>query len=152
MRQRVHPSRDIESSSLDLPDGKSFSFFVDSSSHSSEEFWPRRRPCPGALGDADAAGCSFGEIGNAFVEVDIPPLDATHHLLVRRDCAGWTQLCTNLAGCAEFVSTEVYKPGGHERHVRGYTCEPDAGAEAWADERSVLAEFAEARGNCRRNE
>lgn len=30
----------------------------------------------GTLGDADAAGCSFGEIGNAFVEVDILPLDA----------------------------------------------------------------------------
>ncbi|MGB9418342.1 MAG: hypothetical protein WCB58_18660 [Acidobacteriaceae bacterium] len=30
-----------------------------------------------ALGDPDAAGSSFGETGNAFVEVDIPPLDAT---------------------------------------------------------------------------
>jgi hypothetical protein len=29
----------------------------------------------GTLGDADAAGCSVGEIGNVFVEVDVPPLD-----------------------------------------------------------------------------
>ena len=89
---------------------------------------------------------------NAFVEVDIPPLDAAHHLLVRRDCAGWTCLCANLAGCAELVGTEMYGPGGNERHVSGYTCEPDAGAEAWTDERSVLPELAESSGNCRGNE
>ena len=61
-------------------------------------------------------------------------------------------MCTDLTGCAKLVGTEVSRPGGNKRHVGGYTCKPDTGAEAWANERAVLAEFAETGGNCRRNE
>ncbi len=52
----------------------------------------------GALGDADTAGCSFGEIGYAFVEIDIPSLDAAYHLLLWGYRDGWARLCANLAG------------------------------------------------------
>lgn len=47
--------------------------------------------------------CRFGEIGNAFIEVDMPLLDAAlHYLFSSIASVGMTG--TNLVGCAELVS------------------------------------------------
>src|SRR5579862_5351026 len=58
MRRRVHPIRDIESSSLHLYDGGSFSLFTDSSSDRSAKLWRHQRAQPEILCDGDGRATS----------------------------------------------------------------------------------------------
>ena len=109
------------------------SFFTDSSSHGGEEFWAYGWPSPWTLGDADTAGSSFSEVGDAFIEIHVPTLHAAHYLLLWGNRAGRAGLCTHLTRRAEFVGTEVDGPGWNQRHIGSDTCQPNACAKTWAD-------------------
>ena len=61
---------------------------------------------PGADRDADGAARGFGEEWNAFVEVDIPLLYASHCLLIRLDGHGWAGIFADSAAGAEVVYAE----------------------------------------------
>ncbi len=117
-----------------------------------QEFGSGVGPGPGAGRDTDAAGGSFREVGNAFVEVDVPALDATNHLLVGLDGSGRAGPGAGLAGLAEVVCAKANGCCRDQGHVGGDARESNACTELWADEGAVLAELAEARRDCRRNQ
>jgi hypothetical protein len=63
------------------------------------------------------------------------------------DCARRTGVGADLAGLAEFVSSEAVGRSGYQRHVRGDTRKTHTRTKSPADQGTVLAQFTQAGGN-----
>src|SRR2546429_5755446 len=108
-------------------------------------------PAPWAHGNADRTAMRLVEKGQAPIKVHVPFLDAAHQLLEWADRLGRTCVLTNPAARAERVDLERSLRRRGERRVGQYRGQPKGRPKLGIDQRTVLAEFAETTGDCRRD-
>lgn len=120
--------------------------------HGGKQLRPGSGPGEWTLGNVDPARRRFGEEWDALIKVHIPALSAANHLLLRGYGTGRTRVGADLAGGAEFICAEAVGCSRHQRQVSGHAGETHARPEVPAYQRAVLAEFAQAGGNGRRDQ